>query len=66
MSTRAMLVVAKNSTPCWSQAGIPGQISSRRPAPITSVSTPMPAEATTAPQRLPTPPNTTTMKQPTM
>ena len=43
-----------------------GQMVSSRPAPIRSVRTPMAKDANTVPSRFPTPPSTTTMKQPTM
>ena len=46
--------------------GISGQIDRSRPAPIRSVIIPIPKEASTVPNKFPTPPRTTTIKQPTI
>ena len=64
--TLAILVVAKKLIVFDKGKGISGHIVKSLPAPIKSVIIPIPNEANTVPNKFPTPPRTTTIKQPTI
>ena len=64
--TLAILVVAKKLIVFESGKGISGHIDKSLPAPIKSVIIPIPNEANTVHNKFPTPPRTTTIKQPTI
>ena len=64
--TLAILVVAKKLIVFESGKGISGHIDKSLPAQIKSVIIPIPKEASTVPNKFPTPPRTTTIKQPTI
>ena len=64
--TLAILVVAKKLIVFDSGKGISGHIDKSLPAPIKSVIIHIPKDESTVPNKFPTPPSTTTIKQPTI